>query len=139
MNIAALENEMAQITKDFREKMAAFDVTNMELRNLEAKIEAVKAAEKAKPSRNWPERIEAGMVFRHKRQGDYLATFAGYLVCIADGGYWSQDRGFDGDEDQFTYLGHARDILTRRTDAHEPTGTELVVGRGWLNNVRLAK
>lgn len=62
----------------------------------------------------------------------YIVSDASRLVCIASntpgmiGGKWNSESLFRGSEDRFAYLGHARDILTIRTDAHEPTGAELV-------------
>ena len=94
--------------------------------------------------RNWPEKVEIGMIFRHEDGEIYMASRAGEdsiahptpdcLVCVTDS--WPRigvmyanysDDPFDGDEAQFAYLGHARDLLTIKTpDAPEPTGAELV-------------
>jgi len=102
-----------------------------ELEALTAKVAAYEAAK----ARNWPERIEAGMVFGISEGGmecQYIASDASRLVCIASntpgmiGGEWDSESLFRGSEDRFAYLGHARDILTIRTGAHEPTGAELV-------------
>lgn len=101
---------------------------------LVAEVKAELAAMRA-TKRNWPERIEAGMVFGISEGGmecQYIVSDASRLVCIASntpgmiGGKWDSESLFRGSEDRFTYLGHARDILTIRTDAHEPTGAELV-------------
>lgn len=101
---------------------------------LVAEVKAELAAMRA-TKRNWPERIEAGMVFGISEGGmecQYIVSDASRLVCIASntpgmiGGKWNSESLFRGSEDRFTYLGHARDILTIRTGAHEPTGAELV-------------
>lgn len=101
---------------------------------LVAEVKAELAAMRA-TKRNWPERIEAGMVFGISEGGmecQYIVSDASRLVCIASntpgmiGGKWNSESLFRGSEDRFTYLGRARDILTIRTDAHEPTGAELV-------------
>lgn len=96
----------------------------------EAKAELAKTTTR----KNWPEKMEAGMVFRHKRGKVCILTKANDLVWLSapdddavhGGTYGPAKQGFGGKEDCFTYLGHARDILTIRTDAHEPTGAELV-------------
>lgn len=94
--------------------------------------------------RNWPEKVEIGMIFQHEDGEIYMASRAGEdsaahptpdcLVCVTDS--WPRigvmyadysDDPFDGDEAQFTYLGHARGLLTIKTpDAPESTGEELV-------------
>lgn len=101
-------------------------------------IDEVKAelAAKAKPARNWPEKIEPGMVFAYKDGAAYIYTdFAcDYLICINGVGNDKYGTGFTKDvfhkrSHLFTYLGHARDRITIRTEkaeAHEPTGEELV-------------
>ncbi len=69
----------------------------------EEKIEAAQKlidearAEIAAKKRNWPEKIEPGMLFRCP-----IGTFL------------------------IRYLGHARDLIRIADDAHEPTGAELV-------------
>ena len=109
-----------------------------ELEALTAKVAAYEAEKVTK--RNWPERIEAGMCFGISEGGvecQYIASDASRLVCIASntprmiGGKWDSESLFRGSESRFTYLGHARDILTialppQVIDAHEPTGAELV-------------
>ena len=109
-----------------------------ELEALTAKVTAYEATK----ARNWPERIEAGMCFGISEGGvecQYIVSDASRLVCIASntprmiGGKWNSESLFRGCESRFTYLGHARDILTIRTDAHEPTGAELV---GILEDIR---
>ena len=94
--------------------------------------------------RNWPEKVEIGMIFQHEDGEIYMVSRAGddsaahptpdCLVCVTDS--WPRigvmyanysDDPFDGDEAQFAYLGHARDLLTvKAPDAPEPTGAELV-------------
>ena len=119
---------------------------------LVAEVKAELAAMRA-TKRNWPERIEAGMVFGISEGGmecQYIVSDASRLVCIASntpgmiGGKWNSESLFRGSEDRFAYLGHARDILTIRTDAHEPTGAELVGrvcefsddGENWTDGAR---
>ena len=92
-------------------------------------IDGVKAelAAKAKPARNWPEKIEPGMVFFSK-----LAT-AKYLLCgnklvnLETGGMWCTSADpFGGDEKEFDYIGKIDlTIRTEKAEAHEPTGEEL--------------
>ena len=83
--------------------------------------------------RNWPERVEAGMLFQCKL-GIFLARYRGgeplndwELVDIFTGRFFHGDgEKFGGNELAFTYLGHACDLLTIKTpDAPEPTGAEL--------------
>ena len=97
---------------------------------LVAEVKAELAAMRAEKAtkRNWPERIEAGMVFKAKMtEATWMAVDGANLVCIANG-----EKGGYGvmcdiaSPNALDYLGHARDILTIRTDAHEPTGAELV-------------
>ena len=94
-----------------------------ELEALTAKVAAYEAAK----ARSWPERIEAGMVFRVNGESmmvpngkpvSYVIALTGEKVGMSHYG-WESAPGIE-------YLGHARDILTIRTDAHEPTGAELV-------------
>lgn len=96
-------------------------------RKLIAEAEAEIAAKK----RNWPEKIEPGMVFESNgdkmilskinRNGDLR------LIGLDDGNRFSDDStfGMDGEE-SFAYLGRARDLIKIADDAHEPTGAELV-------------
>ena len=93
---------------------------------LVADVKAELAAMRA-TKRNWPERIEAGMVFRVNGESmmvpngkpvSYVIALTGEKVGMSHYG-WESAPGIE-------YLGHARDILTIRTDAHEPTGAELV-------------
>ena len=104
----------------------------------EEKIEAAQKlidearAEIAAKKRNWPETIEAGMVFYHNRGGfHYMACSTdgenvNNLVCLKAGQNYSFKNLFHGDEADFSYLGHARDLIKIADDAHEPTGAELV-------------
>ena len=102
---------------------------------LVADVKAELAAMRATKPRNWPERIEAGDCFGIEEAGvicKYIVSDQSRLVCIASntprmiGGKWNSESLFHGAEERFTYLGHARDILAILTDAHEPTGAELV-------------
>lgn len=108
-------------------------------------IDEVKAelAAKAKPARNWPEKIELGHAFRH------ISTNAVYIAMYREsnrnefdlrqvteglsgkiGNFWNSGNGFgESTPNEWEYLGHARDVLTIRAEkaeAHEPTGAELV-------------
>ena len=108
----------------------------------EEKIEAAQKlidearAELAAKKRNWPEKIEPGMVFRCPI-GTFLIRYRSHgplgpindwdLVEIFTGRYLSGEGGkFSGQEHEFTYLGHARDLIKIADDAHEPTWAELV-------------
>ena len=108
----------------------------------EEKIEAAQKlidearAEIAAKKRNWPEKIEPGMLFRCPI-GTFLIRYRSHgplgpvndwdLVEIFTGRYLSGEGGkFSGQEHEFTYLGHARDLIKIADDAHEPTGAELV-------------
>lgn len=101
-------------------------------RKLIAEAEAEIAAKK----RNWPEKIEPGMLFRCPI-GTFLIRYRSHgplgpindwdLVEIFTGRYLSGEGGkFSGQEHEFTYLGRARDLIKIADDAHEPTGAELV-------------
>ena len=106
-----------------------------ELEVLTAKVAAYEAEKATK--RNWPERIEAGMCF--ERDGiTYVSTVDTMLVCVHGheaniGNIYSRRGYFGAVEDEFRYLGHARDRIKIIEDAHEPTGAELV---GALEDIR---
>ena len=93
---------------------------------LVAEVKAELAAMRATKASNWPERIEAGMCFRWGKGLTYIYVQGGTLANIESGETFDAHLGFNGRERDFTYLGHARDILAIRTGAHEPTGAELV-------------
>lgn len=91
-------------------------------RKLIAEAEAEIAAKK----RSWPEKIEPGMVFKWWNGFVYIFARGGCLVNAATGETFEGDQGFRGKEHQFSYLGHARDLIKIADAAHEPTGAELV-------------
>ena len=99
----------------------------------EEKIEAAQKlidearTELAAKKRNWPEKIEPGMCFG-LRGFVYIYTDFGDLVIVRssegaqnEGKRYAPAKGFAGLEDDFTYLGHARDLIKIADDAHEPT------------------
>jgi hypothetical protein len=121
----------------------------MNIESLKAKqAEAIKAAENAKriaeevgeeikkleKRGNWPEKIELGMLFER----DGIAYMVGYsdkridngdidLITVrggTPGKRFVAGGMFYGHDSEFTYLGHARDLLTIKMP--EPTGEELV-------------
>jgi len=93
-----------------------------ELEALTAKVAAYEAEKAAK--RNWPERIEAGMVFRQENGSRYLVCGSKF-VNLDTGALWLLGGGPSGDDKtDLIFLGKLD--LTIRTDAHEPTGAELV-------------
>ena len=79
-------------------------------------------AKDAKPPRNWPERIEAGDCFEDREDNRIWLAISERDFCCVIG----ENTGVHayGHREAWVYLG--RDILTIRTDAHEPTGAELV-------------
>ena len=100
------------------------------------KLIAEAKAELAAKKRNWPEKIEPGMLFRCPI-GTFLIRYRSHgplgpvndwdLVEIFTGRYLSGEGGkFSGQEHEFSYLGHARDLIKIADDAHEPAGAELV-------------
>ena len=104
----------------------------------EEKIEAAQKlidearAEIAVKKRNWPEKIEPGMCFG-LRGFVYIYTDFGDLVIVRssegaqnEGKRYAPAKGFAGLEDDFTYLGHARDLIKIADDVPEPTGADLV-------------
>ena len=112
---------------------ARLDIAENGIKCAEQAIENAKACfDKAKemldandsaPPRNWPERIEAGMCFG--REDVRYVLFGKRLANIESGVIWSTSGDpFGGDQSEFDYLGKMD--LTIRTDAHEPTGAELV-------------
>lgn len=107
------------------------DITEIkrELEALTAKVAAYEA-EKAKPARNWPEKIEPGMAFQSPATtATWMATDVdGLFVCLKGetGSFKAAGRTMRLNREGIPHAGHARDILTVRTDAHEPTGAELV-------------
>lgn len=90
------------------------------------KLIAEAMAELTAKKRNWPEKIEPGMLFRWVKGSVYIFARGGCLVNVATGETFEGDQGFRGKQDQFTYLGHARDLIKIANVAHEPTGAELV-------------
>ena len=90
-----------------------------EMRELLAKLEAEKATK-----RNWPERIEAGDCFEQANGSRYLVCGTKF-VNLDTGALWLLGGGPSGsDKIDLSYLGKID--LSIRTDAHEPTGAELV-------------
>lgn len=97
------------------------------------KMIAEAEAEIAAKKRNWPEKIEAGMLFRHDGGAIYIfpARDCDDLLCVvgdksdSPGDYYSRDL-LCSETQSITYLGHARDLIKIADDAHEPTGVELV-------------
>ena len=90
---------------------------------LVAEVKAELAAMRA-TKRNWPERIEAGMCFAQANGSRYLVCGT-KLVNLDTGALWLLGGGPSGDDKtDLLYLGKMD--LTIRTDAHEPTGAELV-------------
>ena len=89
-------------------------------------------AELTAKKRNWPENIEPGMCFG-LRGFVYIYTDFGDLVIVRssegaqnEGKRYAPAEGFAGLEDEFTYLGHARDLIKIADDAPEPTWAKLV-------------
>lgn len=110
------------------------DITEIkrDLETLTAKV----AAYEASKARNWPEKIEAGMRKEDAKNGDLFRSYGRivlippsypntYAIALTGESVGCQCYGW-GDDPKLEYLGHARDILAIRTDAHEPTGAELV-------------
>lgn len=98
-------------------------------------IEEVKAelAAKAAPRRNWPEKVEAGMVFR--AYGSVIIATASSTdlsmvsaVSIAGKTHGTTCYKWNNAPD-LEYLGHARDRIKIIEDAHEPTYRCTVCGR----------
>ena len=68
-------------------------------------------AEADRLEKGWPDKIERGMVFQQMATKEvYIMSGRNRLVCVTDGGEWSGDQGFSNRENDFTYLGHARDL-----------------------------
>ena len=99
----------------------------------EEKIEAAQKlidearAEIAAKKRNWPEKIEPGMLFRSYGKVVVIPPRhpVDHAISLDPDHIGTPCYGWEDAKD-LEYLGHARDILTIRTDAHEPTGAELV-------------
>ena len=102
-----------------------------ELEALTAKVAAYEAAK----ARNWPERIEAGMVFQSPgTTATWMATDVdGLFVCLKGetDSFKAAGRTMRLERDNVPHAGHARNILTIRTDTHEPTGEDLVTDEDW--------
>lgn len=92
---------------------------------LVAEVKAELAAMRAEKAtkRNWPERIEAGMVFRHGNVVHMVDTSGALVMIHGDqpGGKWVK-----WERAPLEYLGTSFAVLTIRTDAHEPTGAEFL-------------
>lgn len=98
-----------------------------ELEALTAKVTAYEATK----ARNWPERIEAGDCFEQANGSRYLVCGSKF-VNLDTGALWLLGGGPSGsDKIDLSYLGKID--LAIRTDAHEPTGAELV---GILEDIR---
>ena len=118
---------------------ARLDIAENGIKCAEQAIENAKAcfdkakemldAKDAKPQRNWPERIEAGDCFKDAEDNRIWLAISERTFCCVIG----ENTGVHayGHREAWVYLG--RDILTIRTDAHEPTGAELV---GILEDIR---
>lgn len=90
---------------------------------LVAEVKAELAAMRV-TKRNWPERIEAGDCFEQANGSRYLVCGSKF-VNLDTGALWLLGGGPSGnDKTDLSYLGKID--LTIRTDAHEPTGAELV-------------
>ena len=96
---------------------------------LVAEVKAELAAMRATKASNWPERIEAGDCFEDREDNRIWLAISERTFCCVIG----ENTGVHayGHREAWVYLG--RDILTIRTDAHEPTGAELV---GVLEDIR---
>ena len=113
---------------------ARLDIAENGIKCAEQAIENAKAcfdkakemldAKDAAPPRNWPERIEAGDCFEQENGSRYLVCGTKF-VNLDTGALWLLGGGPSGnDKTDLSYLGKID--LTIRTDAHEPTGAELV-------------
>ena len=88
-------------------------------------------AELAAKKRNWPEKIEPGMLFRYLDKVWIAMSATGRhpfdtLVSLESGFTYALHNLFNGRDQLFDYLGHARDLVKIADDAHEPTGAGLV-------------
>ena len=88
-------------------------------------------AELAAKKRNWPEKIEPGMLFRYLDKVWIAMSATGRhpcdtLVSLESGFTYALHNLFNGRDQLFDYLGHARDLVKIADDAHEPTGARLV-------------
>ena len=95
------------------------------------KLIAEAKAEIAAKKRNWPEKIEPGMLFRYLDKVWIAMSATGRhpcdtLVSLESGFTYALHNLFNGRDQLFVYLGHARDLIKIADDAHEPTGAELV-------------
>ena len=96
--------------------------------------------------RNWPEKVEKGMLFAWGSIKYILSPTANLdefvLVNLEDGNRHanpSKDPFYYGTAN-YTYLGHARDLLAIKTpDAPEPTGAELVWRKCWFRGYNLGQ
>ena len=69
--------------------------------------------------RNWPEKLEAGMIFRHKNGDHYMTRLLNDSVAALDlvaldngaGMHWNYGLLFNGAERDFTYIGLAEYVL----------------------------
>lgn len=99
------------------------------MQNLIEEVKAELAAMRA-TKRNWPERVEAGMVFQSLgTTATWMATDVdGLFVCLKGetDSFKAAGRTMRLERDNVPHAGHARDILAIRTDAHEPTGAEFL-------------
>ena len=90
------------------------------------KLIAEAKAELAAKKRNWPEKIEPGMLFRYLDKVWIAMSATGRhpcdtLVSLESGFTYALHNLFNGRDQLFVYLGHARDLIRIADDAHEPT------------------
>lgn len=95
------------------------------------KLIAEARAELTAKKRNWPEKIEPGMLFRYLDKVWIAMSATGRhpcdtLVSLESGFTYALHNLFNGKDQLFVYLGHARDLIKIADDAHELTGAELV-------------
>lgn len=73
----------------------------------------------SRQARNWPATVKRGMLFKHHLGCVFMAArTAGceHLLLVEvdaedPGNIWSEDALFNGAEEQFTYIGKAKDLL----------------------------
>ena len=74
------------------------------------------------PTNNHPSKIEAGMLFEHNEHGLCLTVYKsayasdGIDLRFLDGAPFEHNKCFSRKESDFEYLGHAKDLLVRKTD-----------------------
>lgn len=81
-------------------------------------IEELQRHVKSLSKNNHPAVLKEGMVFKHRKYGPCILHEHGVrehgqtTLIFLNGASWVDGRGFDGNEDEFEYVGMSKDLIT---------------------------